>query len=78
MNDLAAEALARWLENPDHRIYGHRQSFLDGFEAGVIAECERCAKVCEEVAEYASTVIVDEAERRSAQACAEAIRGSEL
>ena len=44
------------------------------YALGMAAERERCAKLCEERADYAADVICDEAERRSAQDCADAIR----
>jgi hypothetical protein len=48
MNERCEAALVVWLENPDHRSYGHRASFRDGFAAAVAAERDRCAKICEQ------------------------------
>ena len=68
--DPACQRLRDWaLIGPVQRA--EIESFAERLLA---AERERCAKLCEERADYAADVICDEAERRSAQDCADAIR----
>ena len=57
----------------DHQYYTEG-AVRYAVESSVAAERERCAKICDDRAKYAAEIVIDEAERRAAQDCADLIR----